>query len=314
MKVRERPTSLKLKVNRLFFMFGGLTMLVVFSGTGPAPARERPAASSASASVSDWQRYEVKGQEFSARFPVVPAMNTFDRYIDKLQKHRSQSMITAYADGVVYAIYTFENPNRRQPLDEVITEFYTNETGHDITRDGFHGKEFSHKTSDLSSESQFYITEQSIYLFSATGSTLGNAVAGIPKFFSSIKLTKKPKGIALVNGPGEQPNAAPAGLNGQNETRVLTGKEVSGKARVVAKPEPEYTEEARKSQIQGTVVLRVVFSSAGAVTNIRAVSGLPNGLTERAIAAARQIRFIPATKDGHFVSMYIQLEYNFNLY
>jgi hypothetical protein len=42
--------------------------------------------------------------------------------------------------------------------------------------------------------------------------------------------------------------------------------------------------------------------------------GLPYGLTEKAIAAARQIRFDPATKDGHKVSMWMKLEYNFNLY
>jgi TonB family protein len=66
--------------------------------------------------------------------------------------------------------------------------------------------------------------------------------------------------------------------------------------------------------VTGTVVLRCVFSSSGAVTGIRATSGLPYGLTERAILAARQIKFIPAIKEGHFVSMYIQLEYNFNLY
>jgi protein TonB len=89
---------------------------------------------------------------------------------------------------------------------------------------------------------------------------------------------------------------------------------VSSKARVLSKPEPQYTEEARKNQVTGTVVLRAVFTSGGQVANIRAVSGLPYGLTERAIAAARQIKFSPATKDGHAVSMYIQLEYNFNLY
>lgn len=32
------------------------------------------------------------------------------------------------------------------------------------------------------------------------------------------------------------------------------------------------------------------------------------------IDAAKTIRFIPAIKDGRFVSMWIQLEYNFNLY
>jgi hypothetical protein len=50
------------------------------------------------------------------------------------------------------------------------------------------------------------------------------------------------------------------------------------------------------------------------VAKIRVVSGLPFGLTERAYAAARQIKFIPAVRDGRFVSMRIQLEYNFNLY
>ncbi len=108
-------------------------------------------------------------------------------------------------------------------------------------------------------------------------------------------------------GPG-------GGGGGTDYNKVFSGKDVSSKARVLSKPEPQYTEEARKNQITGTVVLRAVFASSGQVSNIRAVSGLPFGLTERAIAAARQIRFTPATKDGHPVSMYIQLEYNFNLY
>ncbi|CAN5861302.1 hypothetical protein BH18ACI4_BH18ACI4_16780 [soil metagenome] len=107
---------------------------------------------------------------------------------------------------------------------------------------------------------------------------------------------------------------AGGGGGGTDYNRVFSGKEVSSKARVLSKPEPQYTEEARKNQITGTVVLRAVFTSGGQVTNIRSVSGLPHGLTERAIAAARQIRFSPATKDGRPVSMYIQLEYNFNLY
>jgi TonB family protein len=108
-------------------------------------------------------------------------------------------------------------------------------------------------------------------------------------------------------GPG-------GGGGGTDYNKVFSGKDVSSKARVLSKPEPQYTEEARKNQIVGTVVLRAIFTSGGQVSSIRAVSGLPFGLTERAIAAARQIKFSPATKDGHPVSMYIQLEYNFNLY
>lgn len=56
------------------------------------------------------------------------------------------------------------------------------------------------------------------------------------------------------------------------------------------------------------------FASNGDVVQIRAVHSLPYGLTERAIAAARQIKFVPAVKGGQPVSVFMQLEYNFNLY
>lgn len=96
--------------------------------------------------------------------------------------------------------------------------------------------------------------------------------------------------------------------------RVYPAPQVNERARVLAKPEPQYTEAARRNAITGSVVLRVVFSRTGEVTNIRALTSLPFGLTEKAIAAARQIRFLPATKDGRSVNVYMQLEYNFNLY
>jgi TonB family protein len=108
-------------------------------------------------------------------------------------------------------------------------------------------------------------------------------------------------------GPG-------GGGGGTDYNRIFNGREVTSKARVLEKPEPTYTESARKNQITGTVVLRAVFSAGGSVTNIHAVSGLPDGLTERAIAAAKSIRFVPATKDGRPVSMWMELQYNFNLY
>ena len=95
--------------------------------------------------------------------------------------------------------------------------------------------------------------------------------------------------------------------------RVYNPSDVT-RARVLFKPEPQYTEEARKNGTTGTVILRVVFSRTGEVTNIRAMQSLQGGLTEKAIAAARQIRFVPATRNGQPVSMYMQLEYNFNLY
>ncbi|HET6890743.1 MAG TPA: energy transducer TonB [Pyrinomonadaceae bacterium] len=104
------------------------------------------------------------------------------------------------------------------------------------------------------------------------------------------------------------------GNNPDDPEQIFRISKVDQRARVLAKPEPQYTEEARRHQITGTVVLHAVFSKGGNVINIRAVHSLPFGLTEKAIAAARQIRFLPAMKASRPVSVYMQLEYNFNLY
>jgi TonB family protein len=117
-----------------------------------------------------------------------------------------------------------------------------------------------------------------------------------------------------TGGGAKQTGCCGSGGTQDGSDRPFRGGEVEQRARLLSKPEPQYTEEARRNQITGTVTLRVVFSSTGEVVQIRAVNTLPFGLTERAIAAARQIRFIPAAKGGHPVSVFMQLEYNFNLY
>jgi len=96
--------------------------------------------------------------------------------------------------------------------------------------------------------------------------------------------------------------------------RVFNVKDVDKRAVILSNPKAGYTEEARQNKIQGTVVLRLILSAKGTVEQIRVVTGLPYGLSEKAIAAAHQIKFQPAMKDGHPVSMRVALEYSFNLY
>jgi TonB family protein len=96
--------------------------------------------------------------------------------------------------------------------------------------------------------------------------------------------------------------------------QIYKSRDVTTKARLISKPEPFYTQAARNAQITGTVVLRCVFAADGTVKHILVVEALPNGLTEQSIAAAKKIRFVPATLNGKPVSMLMQLEYNYNLY
>ena len=98
------------------------------------------------------------------------------------------------------------------------------------------------------------------------------------------------------------------------DSMVYAPSQVTTKARLLSRAEPQYTEEARRAQVNGTVVLRAVFAADGTVQNILVLHSLPYGLTEEAVRAARKVKFVPATKDGHPVSQFIQIEYNFNLY
>jgi TonB family protein len=97
-----------------------------------------------------------------------------------------------------------------------------------------------------------------------------------------------------------------------DDKAAYSPKEVTRKAHIRSRTEPEYTDEARAHGINGVVVIRAIFSSSGEVTNIRVIQGLPYGLTEKAVEAARKIRFEPAIKDGRQVSQYVQIEYYFS--
>lgn len=277
--------------------------------------------------ADSWHRYKVADDEFSVSLPTLPAMSSYRLDPEPGSQSRVKHIIGAYADGVAYVVYVFE---RKQSLDDFISNF-RHFSGDNFVRDmdvgGVRGKAYGFKNDQRIGSTYFLASKSRIYVFEAQGSFLGKPDEGISKFLDSIKFGRNPDGEILVDGPGMQlsSEAATGTLIGPGQPanggilegysgQPMSGKLVSFKAVVVAKPEPTYTEDARRHQITGTIVIRCVFASSGAVTNVVAMSKLPDGLTEMAIFAARQIRFVPAIKDGKFVSMYMQLEYNFNLY
>ena len=259
-----------------------------------------------------WQTYTMKGEDFSVEMPILPALHTETEYLDWSQKSRKKHILAAYADGVVYVLHVFENPKPRQSLDSFIEAQGFSSAIHtqfrNVTVDGFSGK------ANPDGAWQAFATQDRFYKMFAFAPTHDDPK--ITKFFSSVSLRKKKGSVEVTDGPGLpwEPPAEPESSADEIVKRIHIGKEVTKKARLGSRPQPSYTEEARRNQVTGTVVLKCVFSRNGSVTNIRVASGLPNGLTERAIDAARKIKFIPAVKDGKYVSMWIQLEYNFNLY
>jgi len=122
------------------------------------------------------------------------------------------------------------------------------------------------------------------------------------------------EGYNTGGGPPKPGGGGAGGNGGVDYGRNFRVNEVTRRAQIIAKPEPLYTEEARKNQVTGTVRLRLVLSASGQVTGITPLTKLPDGLTEKAIEAARKINFTPAEKDGRKVSQYVTIEYNFNIY
>jgi TonB family protein len=84
---------------------------------------------------------------------------------------------------------------------------------------------------------------------------------------------------------------------------------------VIREVKPQYSAEAERRGIQGTVVLECVVQADGKVGSARVVESLDAkfGLDEQALKAARQWRFKPGTKDGASVPVLVKIEMTFKL-
>lgn len=81
----------------------------------------------------------------------------------------------------------------------------------------------------------------------------------------------------------------------------------------IFKPEPEYSEEARKAKFQGAVLLSIVIDETGKTRDVKILRPLGLGLDEKAIEAVLKWRFRPSQKDGRSVAVMANVEVNFRL-
>ena len=100
--------------------------------------------------------------------------------------------------------------------------------------------------------------------------------------------------------------------NSRQSEKIYLPNEVDVRLKIKEKPKAEYTENARRKCINGNVLLKVVIRSSVKVEDIEVIKGLPEGLSESAIEAARKIKFEPAEKDGQKVSVSAKVDYNFD--
>lgn len=95
-------------------------------------------------------------------------------------------------------------------------------------------------------------------------------------------------------------------------TMIRVGREFKAPIRIVT-VEPVYPEIARRAHKEGIVILSLIIGVSGKVESIEVLRGLPFGLTEAAVKAARQWVFEPSTYNGNPIAVQYDLTVRFNL-
>jgi len=76
---------------------------------------------------------------------------------------------------------------------------------------------------------------------------------------------------------------------------------------------PEYSDEARKAQLSGTVQVYLWVDRKGNPSHIKVVKSVGMGLDEKAVEAVGQYKFTPATRDGKPVTVDLYVDVNFEI-
>lgn len=116
-------------------------------------------------------------------------------------------------------------------------------------------------------------------------------------------------GIGIGHGSG----TGIGGGGGYGGGLMTVGGGVSAPV-VVHSVEPEFTEDARKSNLQGTVAIQLIVDAQGNPQDVRVVHHLGMGLDQKAVDAVRQYKFRPAMYQGHPVAVQMVIEVDFRLH
>ena len=139
------------------------------------------------------------------------------------------------------------------------------------------------------------------------GPGYGNGTGGANGARGTVASTGFGNGVAIPPSGGRKAGAVQTtGFANQNDQVLETPKKRADDTAsvesvvILAKPKPAYTAEALKMNLEGEVLLDVVFPASGGEVHVnRVVKGLGHGLDEAAMRAAQQIKYKPAISNGH---------------
>lgn len=166
--------------------------------------------------------------------------------------------------------------------------------------DGVAGPGDPNKRANIARKGEYYLPP---------GPGYGNGTGGANGVRGTVASTGFGNGIAIPptgGGGGSRQGTVQAGGFADQTKPVLDAPKArpreSGPAtqpvEILEKPNPVYSEEARRRRIEGEVLVDVIFRVGGQVELLGVKRGLGFGLDEAAVRAAQRIRFKPALRYG----------------
>jgi TonB family protein len=125
--------------------------------------------------------------------------------------------------------------------------------------------------------------------------------------------------LEIESPPEDAPAAGELQANAEFDTPegsvYRLSKEGGVKApKILYQPNPELSEKARALREQGTVTISVIVGTDGRPRNFEVTCSSGPDLNENAVAAAKEWRFEPATKDGKPVMVQLSIDFSFRQY
>jgi TonB family protein len=118
------------------------------------------------------------------------------------------------------------------------------------------------------------------------------------------------QGTGIGEGSGSGIGPGEGGGMGGGPYRPGSGVEPP---RLLREVRADYTDEARRANVSGEVVLEIVVRRDGTVGDVKILQRLGSGLDQRAVQAVRQWRFAPARMKGAPVDVIVEVSVEFKL-
>jgi TonB family protein len=135
---------------------------------------------------------------------------------------------------------------------------------------------------------------------------------GLMVYENGREVFRMPPSQGQPGSPDKAPGSGVRRASSLERERTMKLSPAAAEESLIYRVEPDYPEEARKQEIQGSVVLDVHINQDGGVQELNLVSG-PSLLAQPAMDAVKQWRFKPRTVNSHPVEMQTRITLNFRL-